>query len=348
MDVDVQETVGSDQLGHHLSALNLPQVELISNYEVNSSDCSSHYEWDIEDMTDSPKTEGVIVEEVELQVQVKCFGCDRPARSFLKAIVNHGGYYACERCWVEGIDYKDRRVYPFRNEEKTTDESFRLKLNQCHHRGTSPLVKVRPSLNLVILFILEIMHFLYLGNMKKFLEKWFPSDTKKTRGMITRISLRLVNLASQTPVDFQRSTRTLSDISKWTANKFTFFLLYCGPSVLKDILDEELYNHFMLLHVACRILCSRDYSKKYLPYAKDYLEGFVLLSEELYGLEFITLYIHHLVHLHEDVENMDLPLSDVTANSFKNLLGILKRFIRSGSKPFVQIRKMVERDLEFK
>ena len=41
---------------------------------------------------------GVDIEDVHFVVKVKCFICDRPARSFVKNMENHNGYYACDRC----------------------------------------------------------------------------------------------------------------------------------------------------------------------------------------------------------------------------------------------------------
>ncbi|KAJ8685986.1 hypothetical protein QAD02_021779 [Eretmocerus hayati] len=63
---------------------------------------------------------GIMIGGEKYQVRIKCFACDRPDRSFVKCCKNHGGYYACERCWVEGVNYMDRRVYPVRNDRPRT------------------------------------------------------------------------------------------------------------------------------------------------------------------------------------------------------------------------------------
>ncbi|EFN68762.1 hypothetical protein EAG_00106, partial [Camponotus floridanus] len=44
----------------------------------------------------------------------------------------------------------------------------------------------------------------------------------------------------------------------WKATQFRFFLLYCGSVVLKDVLSDHHYRHFLLLFAACRILNSSD------------------------------------------------------------------------------------------
>ncbi|KAJ8670233.1 hypothetical protein QAD02_001492 [Eretmocerus hayati] len=280
-------------------------------------------------------------------VQIKCIICDRPARAIFKCIVNHGAYYACERCLVPGYDYMDRIVYPFRNDEERTSESFKNRENPLHHHGKSPLEKLKKPLNLVLLFILDIMHLNYQGNMKKLLKTWFSSDSKVTREKLLRVSLRLVNLKNQIPSEFQRSTRSVEDVSKYTADEFREILLYTGPFVLKDILDEKEYKHFLLFHTGSRILCSSELYKKYTPCIKEYLQRFTVLTESLYGLEFASLTNHSLAHLTDDVENMDCPASFLTAFPYENDLGELKRSIRSGNRPMAQICTKIERDLEF-
>ena len=64
-------------------------------------------------------------------------------------------------------------------------------------------------------------------------------------------------------------------MSNWKATEYRFFLLHIGPTVLKGLLKEEVYLHFLLLHIAGRILSNRDMLKKYGETAKQYLVTFV-------------------------------------------------------------------------
>ena len=45
---------------------------------------------------------GIVINGHHFNVEVMCLICDRPARSFIKCIKGHGGYFACERCDVKG------------------------------------------------------------------------------------------------------------------------------------------------------------------------------------------------------------------------------------------------------
>ena len=46
--------------------------------------------------------------------------------------------------------------------------------------------------------------------------------------------------------------QSLSSIKKWKATEFRFFLLYCGPLVMKGLLTNNQYSHFLNLHVALK------------------------------------------------------------------------------------------------
>lgn len=125
-----------------------------------------------------------------------------------------------------------------------------------------------------------------------------------TRNKKITISQRLLSVRSQIPSGFQRKTRSLFCVRQWKAIKFRFFLLYCGPIVLRGVISKNLYGYFLLLHFAMRILCSDRLAKQFNVKAKECLEKFVLLVPELYGKEAQVINIHNLVHIANDVLNM--------------------------------------------
>ena len=60
------------------------------------------------------------------ELSLYTFTCDTPARALLKGIVQHTGYYACERCTTKETSIKCRKVYD-RIEESTlgSNDTFR-------------------------------------------------------------------------------------------------------------------------------------------------------------------------------------------------------------------------------
>ncbi|KAJ8665408.1 hypothetical protein QAD02_007070 [Eretmocerus hayati] len=296
---------------------------------------------------------GIIIKDKKFEIRVKCFCCDRPARSFLKCVMNHGAYYACERCWVAGLQYMGRMVYPLREYQQRTDESFRNHEEGDHHDGISPLKQLRDKdnkpLKFITLFVQEFMHAGYLENMKKLMtEQWFSDDNQLTRNNKVKISLKLVNLAGQIPLELGRfDPKDLKELGVWKAKDYRLMLQYIGPLILKGVLPDEQYSHFLLFHVATRILSSRDLMDKLGSQAKIYLDRFVLLSELIYGLEFVVLNPHTLSHVSEDVKNMSCPLGEIDAFIFEGYLSELKHALRSGNRPLAQMCRKVETDFEF-
>lgn len=56
--------------------------------------------------------EGIIINGHRFEVEVHFFICDTPARSFLKDVKGHGGFWACERCEIKGERVNRGTVYP--------------------------------------------------------------------------------------------------------------------------------------------------------------------------------------------------------------------------------------------
>ena len=85
-----------------------------------------------------------------------------------------------------------------------------------------------------------------------------PRICRLSQQQIHLISDNLVNLNGKLPSEFSRQPRSLDLIDRWKATEFREFILYTGPLVLKDILHEGYYIHFLTLHCAMRILLSPD------------------------------------------------------------------------------------------
>ena len=278
-------------------------------------------------------------------MQFKCFICDTPARAFLKCTVGHTGKYVCERCTVVGRKQEGTTVYPLLNSRERTDESFRRMRQPGHHHEPSPLLRVRPQIDMVFSFVLDFMHLCLIGIMKKLIEWWLSGDLNVRLGarMKQELSKRMEDLKKFVPSEFQRKTRLTVYHLRWKATEFRFFLLYCGPIVLKNILVPRLYKHFLLLHTACRILCCGRLCHRYREKAKSYLRIFFQCLPGFYGRKCQFLNAHHFIHLADDVQPMGCSLSRITAFPFESLLGRMKQKIRTALRPLAQLcRRLYE------
>ena len=82
---------------------------------------------------------------------------------------------------------------------------------------------------------------------------------------------------------------------------FRSFLLCSGPAVLKEILTEELYDHFLYFHTAIRILSSPNSSRDFTKYAGDCLRYFDHIFGGIYGEEYLVYNVHALSYAYRRV-----------------------------------------------
>ena len=236
---------------------------------------------------------GIEISGNHFNIKLKCFICDTPARAFLKSTVGHGGKNACERCTVQGVRLEGRTVFLSADAEERTDQSFRTRQQADHHHAFTALLRIVPFLNIIAVFVLDSMHLLYQGIMKKLLVYWIDHGINKLH--VTKrqeLSRRMKLLKQQVPCEFQRKPRSTDKFAKWKATELRFFLLYAGPVVLKNVLVSKLYEHFLLFHVACRLLCSDKHCAKYCRLAKEYLTLFFKYMGEYYRPASQILNVH--------------------------------------------------------
>ena len=92
------------------------------------------------------------------------------------------------------------------------------------------------------------------------------------------------------PSDFARKPRSIKH-KMWKATEFRIFLLYTGPIVFCGILDDDLNNNFLHLHVAITLLSSRT-NEINIDVANHLLLKFVQQVQKLYGDNFAVYNIH--------------------------------------------------------
>ena len=104
------------------------------------------YLHDFLEKLDLLKLNGVEFNSQKLSFDIKCFLCDAPARSFLKCIVGHTGYYACERCLMKGlwsgrVVFNSHEICPIRTactRQTTKTQSF----IRAQHIGTVTIFRI--------------------------------------------------------------------------------------------------------------------------------------------------------------------------------------------------------------
>lgn len=180
--------------------------------------------------------------------------------------------------------------------------------------------------------------------MRKLLNLWLttmgPSSVRLPSWKVKTISDRLAQLKICITNDFSRKPRSLKYVRLFKATELRQLLLYTGPVVLKNIISDDCYNHFLTLSVAMRILLSSDLNK-YIDYARKLLEYFVKNFQQIYGSHLVSHNVHSLLHLADDYDKFG-NLNNCSAFAFENYMKTLKKMIRKHEKPLQQVVKRYE------
>jgi len=267
--------------------------------------------------------------------------CDAPAKSFVLKVKGHSGFSSCTRCKIEGEYMNNRVCFPYTLIKSTTrsHQDYVNLADEDYHVGNeiSNLLEL-PNFNSVSSFSLDYMHLVCLGIMKKLLMLWVnkgPVNVRIRSTKINELSTSLLNINMSITSDFVRKCRSMQELSRWKATEFRLFLLYIGPVVLKNIINEECYTNFMTLNISMIILLSSNYSFL-LNYARQLLDFFVMSFQNIYGAQFVSHNVHGLLHLCDDYELYG-PLHNCSAFIFENYMKELKSFVKKPEKPLQQV-----------
>ncbi|CAN7947458.1 unnamed protein product, partial [Ixodes hexagonus] len=294
---------------------------------------------------DAAQNEGIECLGKKWHVAIRAVVCDYPARVYVKSTKGHTAHYGCDRCTQYGV-WLHRMTFPEMAAPLRTDASFSAQLQEEHHTGVSPFCQL--GVGMITQFPLDYMHLVLLGVVRKFAKYWAtgPFSVRRSSSQVEAISTRIALLRPHTPSDFSRKLRTLQERDRWKATEARLFLLYACPVVLKGILTEESFQHFMTLHVAVRILCGKSSSEHLISYADELLRYFVekAASAALYGPTVHVYNVHGLIHLAQDVRAFG-PLDSFSSFPFENYLGRIKKKVRSGNKPLAQVYKRMKENM---
>lgn len=277
-----------------------------------------------------------------MNCSIHSFICDAPARSMIKVTKGHTGYNACERCTIHGEWQEGRVVYhDYIPTEKRNDDEFNKQGYADHQFGISPLSAL--GFPCVQKFPLDYMHLVCLGVVRRLIYylKKGPRLCKLSQLHLTEISNDLNALNGRLPSEFARQPRGLDELDRWKATEFRQFLLYTGMVVLKKCVPSKVYDHFLLLTVAITILSSGHDGMReaYMEYAEKLLQKFVKDARVIYGSTFVVYNVHGLLHLTDDVKTFHCPLNDISAFPFENFLQEVKKLVKIGKNPIVQVAK---------
>lgn len=292
---------------------------------------------------------GIKINNVNIKIHIGVFILDAPAKAFILGTKGHNAYFGCGKCYVEGDYFHIDHHMSFCdvNCKLRTDELFRSQDQEEHHITSSPLLQL--PIDMVNAVPLDYLHLILLGVVKKLITFWTKSKRSKIFGnlavklrafQINKISTRLLKTDRRRPIEFHRQVRSLDVFSFWKGTEFRTFLLYVGPIVLKDLVDEQIFQNFMALHCAITICLSEKHLKTLINVADALLIGFIDGFKQIYGLSNMSYNVHNLIHLISDVKRLG-SLENFSAFPFESTLNKIIRLIRSGNKPLQQVANRI-------
>lgn len=269
--------------------------------------------------------------------------------------MGHNASQGCQKCTVRGRRINNRLCFFGPNYPKRTDFEFRTRNIAAHHKEYSILEQM--PINMIDDFVVaEDLHLFHLGVMKKCILMWKEGPTesikKWTDDEIKTLNRMLKSINNDMPTEIHRSLRDINYIKHWKGCELRTFLLYVGPIVLKYVIKQDEYKHFIKLFCAVT-LCSTD---TYLNNNKRGISNLirVLFNEyveefgELYGIEFISSNVHNLKHVIDDILKFG-NLTKISAYCFENCLAALKLRLRNCNRPLEQIsRRISELNLDYR
>lgn len=238
--------------------------------------------------------------------------------------------------------------FPNINCPKRTDQSFRNREQQEHHKERS-IIEDITGVDMIGDFpISDPLHLLHLGIMKKCLIRWVDGTksykSKLRTPELNRINATLGKLKFELPTEIHRTVRDLNTLHFWKGTEYRTFLLYLGIIALKDIVHIDEYNHFVQLSCAVILLSSKVYEcvVHNTVLIDSLLEAYIEKYIELYGEQSISSNVHNLVHVKDDVIRLG-DLNSISTYPFENALRMMKLKLRGMSKPLEQLsRRMAE------
>ena len=190
---------------------------------------------------------------------------DLIAKCQILNMYQHNGFYGCTFCTAAGVTIgRSHCYYPFEQEytlrtpevhSKHVQVAEMLlkrneKWNVCGVKGKSAFARIVEGLPLTA--GIDYMHCILLGVYPDVLRNLLKSLNREQKVSINELIDRIH--APREVIKHARKIRGLDEMSFFKANEFANYFFYVGPVILKNFVDEKLFDHSMKLVTAIRLL----------------------------------------------------------------------------------------------
>jgi len=227
------------------------------------------------------------------------------------------GFYGCTICTTPGQRFptgpnSSVHVYPYTPEVNLRNNADipRLARQATEERRLDPDADVLgikgPTLlydmlpNMILCMGIDTMHGCFLGLMKLLISLWFDTAYEgqpfSIRHLLPIVDARLKDL--QPPSNVQRMPRSIAKLIKfWKALEYKLMFFYYSLPVMLGVLPENYWRHHCKLVSAIAILHQESISRDQINAARHLLHSYLSDFEDLYGLRYMGINVHQLVHL---------------------------------------------------
>ncbi|KAK3916166.1 Halomucin [Frankliniella fusca] len=278
---------------------------------------------------------------------------DLPAKALFMRLIQFKGLFSCFNCMSSGARFG---VGP-RNSVQVFPYSRNLRLRSCVEmldfadqaviaRQTDPNAAIYgvkgPTLlsaflpDLVRSMGIDDLHGIFSGLMKALLEFWFQGEGDfSISDLVDLVDERLSNI--RPPFHYQRVPRSIKKeqgLFKGSDYKMMFF--FFSIPVLYGILPAPYWEHHCKLVSAVSLLSQDSVSPEQIQTADSLLNMYVSDFQHLYGVRYLGLNVHQLLHLSTVVKNLG-PLWVYSCFTYESLNGQLSSLVHGTRYAALQI-----------
>lgn len=303
--------------------------------------------------------------EFKFKICVTNANVDSVARPVMQNRISFSGYFGCSWCYIHGthidkcgIHYLMKEKMVERTHESHTvdvkvvdfkvnngivdrDSKNRIKKTTTARgvKGSSAMQSLR-HIDMVWSFPFEKLHGLFFGPAHQLWTEWRSSDCKYKIDPkhVKEIEKRFLSITPTQEVHRLPRSGIILGTSKPKASELQSWVHLYSLPCLEGILDDEAFQHYVLLVKSSYVLSKLDISEDELNEVDGYLKTFVKDYEKLYGSHRMTFNVHSLLHAVKSVRESG-PLSVNSAFPFESHIFNLKQFVTGPKGMDKQIAK---------
>lgn len=184
--------------------------------------------------------------------------------------------------------------------------------------------------------------------MKRLLEYWFGevnTEGKMSAAQKVELHRRSAMIKPHIPLEFHRKMRSTENFKLLKGTELKFFMDYPGPVLVRGLLKDGQFKNFVMLHAANRMLSSPNAAEN-IDKARAFYRNFYRECAQFYGEDFVSLNIHILDHLADDVERSGSNLNEISAWPFENHLYKFKLSVTNPNRVLAQYCRRLHSEIE--